>query len=74
MDSWRRNPLVFWVFSIPPSVWLIALFIAPLAIVAFLLRPFVPGVYKEHCHLREASSPRVLLKNCLVVEAIKPIV
>jgi spermidine/putrescine transport system permease protein len=33
VDSWRRNPLVFWVFSIPPSVWLIALFIAPLAIV-----------------------------------------
>ena len=33
MDSWRRNPLVFWVFSIPPSVWLIAFFIAPLALV-----------------------------------------
>jgi len=33
VDSWRRNPLVFWVFSIPPSVWLIALFIAPLVIV-----------------------------------------
>ena len=33
MDSWRRNPLVFWIFSIPPSVWLIAFFIAPLALV-----------------------------------------
>lgn len=33
MDSWRRNPLVFWVFSIPPSVWLIAFFIAPLTLV-----------------------------------------
>jgi len=33
VDSWRRNPLVFWVFSIPPSVWLIAFFIAPLALV-----------------------------------------
>ncbi len=33
MDSWRRNPLVFWVFSIPPSVWLIGFFIAPLALV-----------------------------------------
>lgn len=33
MDSWRRNPLVFWVFSIPPSVWLIVFFIVPLALV-----------------------------------------
>ena len=33
MDSWRRNPLVFWIFSIPPSVWLIAFFLAPLALV-----------------------------------------
>ena len=33
MDSWRRNPLVFWIFSIPPSVWLAVFFIAPLALV-----------------------------------------
>ena len=33
MDSWRRSPLVFWIFSIPPSVWLIAFFLAPLALV-----------------------------------------
>lgn len=33
MDSWRRNPLVFWIFSIPPSVWLIVFFLAPLALV-----------------------------------------
>ena len=33
MDNWRRNPLVFWIFSIPPSVWLIAFFIVPLALV-----------------------------------------
>lgn len=33
MDSWRRNPLVFWVFSIPPSAWLIIFFLAPLALV-----------------------------------------
>ncbi len=33
MDSWRRNPLVFWIFSIPPSVWLVAFFLAPLALV-----------------------------------------
>ena len=34
--------------------------LAPMAIVAFLLRPFVPGVYKRHCHLREASSPSAI--------------
>jgi spermidine/putrescine transport system permease protein len=33
VDSWRRNPLVFWIFSIPPSVWLIVFFLAPLALV-----------------------------------------
>ena len=33
MDSWRRNPLVFWIFSIPPSLWLAVFFIAPLALV-----------------------------------------
>jgi len=33
VDSWRRNPLVFWIFSIPPSVWLVAFFLAPLALV-----------------------------------------
>lgn len=35
MDSWRRNPLVFWIFAIPPSVWLLAFFLAPLALVWF---------------------------------------
>jgi spermidine/putrescine transport system permease protein len=33
VDSWRRNPLVFWIFSIPPSFWLIVFFIAPLTLV-----------------------------------------
>ena len=33
MDNWRRNPLVFWIFSIPPSVWLIVFFLAPLALI-----------------------------------------
>ncbi|NIM27767.1 MAG: ABC transporter permease subunit [Gammaproteobacteria bacterium] len=33
MDSWRRTPLVFWILGIPPSVWLIAFFLAPLALV-----------------------------------------
>jgi SAM-dependent methyltransferase len=51
-----------------------SLIIAPLAVGAFLMRPFVPGVYKKHGHLRESSLPRVLFNDCLVVEAIKPIV
>lgn len=33
MESWRRNPLVFWVISLPPTFWLVAFFLAPLAIV-----------------------------------------
>ncbi len=33
MDSWRKNPLVFWVLNLSPSAWLIAFFIVPLALV-----------------------------------------
>ncbi len=36
MDNWRRNPLVFWIFSIPPSFWLIVFFLAPLALIWIL--------------------------------------
>jgi len=33
LESWRRHPLTFWVFALPPSLWLGALFLAPLALV-----------------------------------------
>ncbi len=33
MESWRRNPVVFWALNLPPSIWLIAFFIVPLALV-----------------------------------------
>jgi spermidine/putrescine transport system permease protein len=33
MDSWRRNPVVFWVFLLPPTVWLVAFFLLPLGLV-----------------------------------------
>ena len=33
MESWRRNRLVFWVVSLPPSVWLAAFFLVPLALI-----------------------------------------
>lgn len=33
MESWRRNPVVFWVLSLPPTFWLVAFFLVPLAIV-----------------------------------------
>lgn len=36
MDNWRRKPLVFWIFSIPPSFWLIVFFLAPLALIWIL--------------------------------------
>ena len=33
MESWRKNPLVFWVLNLPPSFWLVAFFLVPLGIV-----------------------------------------
>ena len=33
MDSWRRNPVVFWVLSLPPTLWLVIFFFVPLGIV-----------------------------------------
>jgi len=33
MESWRKNPLVFWIVSIPPSAWLLGFFLIPLALV-----------------------------------------
>ncbi len=33
MESWRKNPLVFWVLNLPPSLWLVVFFLVPLGIV-----------------------------------------
>ena len=33
MDSWRRNPLVFWVISLPPTFWLLVFFLVPLGLI-----------------------------------------
>ena len=33
MESWRRNPIVFWVINLPPTVWLIVFFMVPLGII-----------------------------------------
>ncbi|MGI9481218.1 MAG: ABC transporter permease [Hyphomicrobiales bacterium] len=33
MESWKSNKAVFWVFSIPGTVWLIVFFLAPLSII-----------------------------------------
>jgi spermidine/putrescine transport system permease protein len=33
MEHWRRNSLVFWVANLPPTVWLVAFFLAPLALI-----------------------------------------
>jgi SAM-dependent methyltransferase len=49
-----------------------SLLLAPLGLVPLLLQPFVPERYKQQCHPREASSPNILFKNCLVVVARKP--
>jgi spermidine/putrescine transport system permease protein len=36
MESWRKNPVVFWVLNAPGAIWLLAFFIVPLAIVWFI--------------------------------------
>jgi len=33
VESWRRNPLTFWVFALPPSLWLAIFFLVPLALI-----------------------------------------
>ena len=33
MESWRRNPLVFWIFLVPPTIWLLAFFLIPLGLI-----------------------------------------
>ncbi|MGB5248946.1 MAG: ABC transporter permease [Gammaproteobacteria bacterium] len=33
MDSWRKNPLVFWIFAIPPAAWLALFFLVPLGLI-----------------------------------------
>ncbi len=33
MESWRKSPLVFWVFSAPPTFWLLAFFLVPLGLI-----------------------------------------
>jgi spermidine/putrescine transport system permease protein len=33
MENWRRNPLVFWMINLPPTVWLIVFFMIPLGII-----------------------------------------
>lgn len=36
MESWRRNPRVFWVLSVPGTFWLVFFFLVPLGIVWLL--------------------------------------
>lgn len=33
MDSWRKFPLVFWLFSLPPTLWLLLFFLVPLGLI-----------------------------------------
>ncbi len=36
MESWRKNPAVFWILAIPGSVWLLVFFVIPLGLIWFL--------------------------------------
>ncbi len=33
MESWRKNPVVFWALNLPPTFWLVVFFLVPLGIV-----------------------------------------
>jgi spermidine/putrescine transport system permease protein len=33
LESWRKNPRTFWLFAVPPSLWLLLFFLVPLALV-----------------------------------------
>ena len=33
MESWRKNPLVFWALNLPPAFWLVVFFVIPLGII-----------------------------------------
>ena len=33
MESWRKNPVVFWLLNLPPAFWLFVFFIVPMTIV-----------------------------------------
>jgi spermidine/putrescine transport system permease protein len=33
MDHWRNHPRVFWLFSLPPTFWLVVFFLIPLALI-----------------------------------------
>ena len=49
-----------------------SLLLAPLGLVPLLLQPLVPRRYKQQCHPRQASAPKILFTDCLVVVARKP--
>ena len=36
VESWRNHARVFWVLSLPPTVWLVVFFLVPLALVWLL--------------------------------------
>ena len=33
MESWREQPVVFWIFLLPGGLWLLGFFLAPLTLV-----------------------------------------
>ena len=44
MESWRRNPAVFWIIGLPPTVWLLLFFLVPLTLVWVLSFAELRGV------------------------------
>lgn len=71
MESWRRNPLVFWIISLPPSVWLVAFFLIPLAIVWVMsfgenldiINIEITWTLKNYLRVFDAPYPYIFVKS-----------
>ncbi|MEX0922606.1 MAG: ABC transporter permease [Rhodovibrionaceae bacterium] len=71
MESWRRNPLVFWVISLPPSFWLAVFFLIPLAIVWLfsfgenrdIINIDITWTLKNYLRVFDAPYPQIFVKS-----------
>ena len=71
MESWRRNPLVFWIISLPPSVWLVVFFLIPLTIVWVLsfgenrdiINIDITWTLKNYLRVLEDPYPYIFVKS-----------
>ena len=71
MDSWRKNPLVFWVISLPPTFWLVVFFLVPMSIVWVMsfgenkdiINIEITWTLKQYLRVFEDPYPYIFLKS-----------